>query len=230
MKLVDVKDVLLCTVWRSLRVCCRAELHFLLILKTRSRIFGFRSSKDSFGVFRRFRETFYLFIYLSFTLAASASLFFSLRLIKTYSIINISLGLQPRTVAPSLIQFKGGRGARVSWCDGTGSCVFSLSSRHQTAATAASADEAALCPPVAFDPLLVHWPPVCVCALMSVPLFTHGVRASDEHAARSQIKRPPALWADGFCKHVFLAPSSDSSTFYYLFRKEELTETTIIIQ
>lgn len=124
-----------CRIWRSLRVRCRGELwaagaSLSLFLGTRSRISGSRPSKDSFRPFRRFTETF--FISFFWTLAAGASHSFSLDLIRTYLIINISLGLQLRTVRSRLVRLKGGR---VDVSDGAirlAAVCFQPPRRHQT--------------------------------------------------------------------------------------------------
>lgn len=73
-----------------------------------------------------------IFYFIFLTLATGASHFFSLDLIRTYLNINISLGLQLRTVRSSLVRLKGGR---VDVSDGAirlAAVCFQPPRRHQT--------------------------------------------------------------------------------------------------
>lgn len=90
MKLVDVKDF--CSAEFGEAGERVVEQNF-----TRLRIFAFCSSEDLFRLFRQIRETLYLFIYLFITLAASASFFFSISVIKTCLIINLAADLDSHT-------------------------------------------------------------------------------------------------------------------------------------
>lgn len=102
------------------------------------------------------QEHFLFLFFLGGTLAAGASHFFSLDLIRTYFIINISLGLQlpDGRIQSGTAERRPSR--RVRRCDPTGCCVFSASSppSDAEAASAASAHEATLCTPVP----VIRWP------------------------------------------------------------------------